>query len=133
MEWKSLLLCILLIGFFMVGAAAVSYYQKIVEINWVVVESEGLEVSCKGIMFGSIEQGKNKTAEFWVKNVAETQLNVSITWIQTLGGIGIVVEPQNFILDVNQKETVAVTIAVSEITELGGHDNELIITAYPLQ
>ena len=136
LNFKKLLFFVLLVTSLATTAVAVNYYyQKSVELTWVVVENEGLEVSCEGIMFGSIARGSSKTAEFWVKNVAETPLNVSIYPILAtleLYPCEIIVAPQNFILDVNQTQTVAVTIVVPYNATLGERYNVLVIKAYPL-
>lgn len=122
-------------------AVAVDYYQKTVQLGWTVVPAEGIEVFPDVLMFGEIEQGKNATSSFTVSNVADTPLNVTIPDLvpsyvamimDHLGSYMIDVEPNTFILEVNQTQTVNVTIVTEEALETGTYTAKLTVTAYPI-
>jgi hypothetical protein len=125
---KSLLLCLLLISAFTASAYAAGYYQKHVEVNWVVVKGEGIEVS-SNIVLGEIPQGSSKTTSLWVKNAASEPLRVSITLPLTLNGITITVSPQSFVLNPGQNRTVTVTVSVADFVSTGPYSTTLLITA----
>lgn len=128
---KSLIFCILLIGLFTVTVYAAGYYQKTVEVNWVVVESKGIEVSTSRILLGEIPQGSSKSASFWVKNTSSETLYVRIMWPITLNGITITVNPNTFFLKPNQTKNITITITVAEFVSPGPYNTTLYITATP--
>lgn len=128
-NWKSFLLCVLLVTAFTAAVVGVHYYQKYVQLGWRVVESEGIEVFPDALMFGDIEQGRNATSSFTVTNVADVALNVTISHVITLCGWGITTTPNNFILEVGEPQTVTVTIWTSELTQPGNYAHDLEVTA----
>lgn len=133
MKWKNALLCVLLAASFIVGAyAVVDYYQKRVELSWIIVEADGIEVDPTSLSFGEIEQGGSATSSFTVMSITDETLSVEIEYPPfPISGWYIVANPEIFTLEPRQQQTVIVTIFVFETAVPGGWETELIVKASP--
>ncbi len=131
MKLKKVSLCFLLVAALIAGAyAVVDYYQKTVELSWIIIEADGIEVDPTSLMFGEIKRGWNATSSFTVTSITEETLFVEIEYPPfPISGWHIVANPENFTLGAGQKQTVTVTIFVFETAALGPWKTELKVKA----
>jgi len=127
-DWRSFGVCLLLVVSFTAVVATVQQYTKVVSVSWKVVPAEGIDVFPDALMFGEIQQGQTAMSSFTVTNVADVALNVTVTAPITLGTYAVYVDPNNFILEVGETQTVNVTID-TQLASPGTYTAEIWVTA----
>lgn len=110
--------------------AAVDYYQKTVELSWIIVEADGIEVNPTSLAFGEIKRGGNATSSFTVTSITNETLVVEIEYPPfPISGWHMEANPENFTLELGKKQTVTVAIFVFETAALGPCRAELKVKA----